>query len=60
MKVVNTFIICFPFILFIPFLAEAKTADEWFNEGIEFGQAGEHVETIKAYDEGLKVDPQDV
>ena len=35
MKVVNTFIICFPFILFIPFLAEAKTADEWFNEGLK-------------------------
>ena len=42
----------------MPPLVEAKTADEWVNEGIELGQAGKYAEAIKSYDEALKINLQ--
>src|SRR5574341_1698379 len=54
----NIFIICLIFILFMPPLVEAKTADEWINEGIESGQAGKYSDAIKAFDEALKINTQ--
>src|SRR5574341_1198886 len=54
----NIFIICLIFILFMPPLVEAKTADEWINEGIESGKAGKYSDAIKALDEALKINPQ--
>ena len=46
------------FFLFIPLLVEAKTADEWLNEGNQLGQAGNYAEAIKAFDEALKINIQ--
>jgi len=39
-------------------LVEAKTAAEWYNEGVDLGQLGKYEEAIKAYDEALKINPQ--
>jgi tetratricopeptide (TPR) repeat protein len=58
MSKTNIFVIFLIFISSIPSLVEAKTADEWINEGIELGQAGKDDEAIKAFDEELKINPQ--
>ncbi|PWB51934.1 MAG: hypothetical protein C3F06_09750, partial [Candidatus Methanoperedenaceae archaeon] len=55
---INIFIICFILFFFILSLAEAKTADEWYNEGVYLGQSGKFNEAIIAYDEALKINPQ--
>jgi tetratricopeptide (TPR) repeat protein len=59
MNQINIFIICLILFSFILPLVEAKTADEWVTEGIGLGQAGKYAEAIKAYDEALKINPQD-
>ena len=59
MSGINILIICLIFFSFMAQVVEAKTADEWVAEGIELGQAGNYTEAIKAYDEALKINPQD-
>ncbi|MCX9085672.1 MAG: tetratricopeptide repeat protein [Candidatus Methanoperedens sp.] len=57
----HIFILCFifiPFSFMLPFV-EAKTADEWYNEGNDLGRSGKYAEAINAYDETLKINPQD-
>lgn len=58
MNRMNIFIICLIFLFLMPSLVEAKTADEWYNEGNDLGQSGKYEEAIKAFDEALKINPQ--
>jgi len=44
---------------FMPPLVVDNTANEWYNEGIHLGQLGKYAEAIKAYDETLKINPED-
>ncbi len=54
----SIFIICLIFVSFMPSLVEAKSADEWYNEGLALYLSGNYAEAIKAYDEALKINPQ--
>jgi len=58
-NMINIFIIFLIFFSSMPQIVEAKTADDWVAEGIELGQEGKYAEAIKAYDEALKINPQD-
>ncbi len=35
----------------------AKTAEQWYNEGLKYGSQGKYTEEIQAYDEALVLDP---
>ena len=58
MNEINIFIICLILFSFVSPLVEAKTADEWYNEGVYLDQSRKYDEAIKAYDKALKINPQ--
>ena len=50
------------FILLLVLMTSAQcqqTAKDWNNKGIAFGQQGKYDEAIQAYDEAIRLDPND-
>jgi len=40
-------------------LVEGKSADEWYDEGINLDQAGKYEEAPACYDKVLEINPKD-
>jgi len=37
----------------------ATSADDWWNKGLDLRDKGQNIEALEAFDQGLKIDPQD-
>jgi len=42
----------------VPSLVHARTADEWYNEGVDLDMDEKYAEAINSFDEALKINPQ--
>lgn len=46
-------------VLMVVYPASAETAEEWYNKGCDLIELGQYKEAIEAYDQALKINPED-